>query len=257
MKDNFIRKIFIPLLLVLTTVISTAQNKDKYESYFFPHKEGNKWGFVNKYGHYRIEPIFQEVYPFFEGLAVVKKKGKYGFINVTGNTIIDYKYDDAKSFKNSFAWVKKNGLEALIAKDGSLFMNYWFVRIEPFNNGYAKVVFKNDSISNTVNDEYIVAYIDKNGNQLSGKWFSGGGNFNKGVAKISIEEEYYFLDTSGYIKERVCDECDEATPFNPNLRADKIAFFPKGEHVLSTIIINRLKYPEYAIRNGIQGKVSV
>lgn len=58
----------------------------------------NKYGYINKYGDYKIAPKFESAFPFSEGLAVIQIDGKFGFINTEGNIVIDCIYDHANSF---------------------------------------------------------------------------------------------------------------------------------------------------------------
>ncbi len=246
------------LILFLSIAINNFAQSNKYSKIFcYPHLSQGKWGYVNRSGNQVIIYQFEEAYPFIDNRALVKEKGKYGFIDIMGKKPIKCIYDDAKPFQSSFAWVKKNGRETLLGLDGTPFLNYWFIKIGQFTNGFAKVVFKNDSLSGMVNDEYIVAYMDKKGDQLAGKWFSGGGSFKDGRAKVSISGEYFYIDTLGRIVQRNCDECDEATPFDPNYKVQEMPKFPGSEFGLRKFIETNLKYPKKAQKYRIEGMVYV
>lgn len=248
-----------PLILfaMLFSVTSLCQEYYDFNETFYPLIWKKKWGYVNKYGSPKISPKFEEAFPFFEDLALVKVNGKYGFINHNGKLVIECKYDNAKSFSNGFAWVKKDGLETLIDHQGTPFMNHWFTQIGSFKNGFARVLFKNDNLSPLLKDEFIVAYINKNGDQLLSKWFSGGKDFENGKAKVNISGEYYFLDTLGRIETATCDICEEAAPLDLNYKIDKEAQFPGGDLELRKYIDKHIEYPKEAIKRGVQGKVYV
>ncbi|HEF3474383.1 TPA: WG repeat-containing protein, partial [Campylobacter coli] len=53
-----------------------------------------KWGFIDKNGEFVIEPKFDGVGNFSEGLARVELNGKYGFIDKSGKIVIEPKFDD-------------------------------------------------------------------------------------------------------------------------------------------------------------------
>jgi hypothetical protein len=58
---------------------------------------GGKWGFVDKNGNIVINPTFDYVYNFSEGIAAVKIGDKYGFIDTAGVLIVPCEYDEVKS----------------------------------------------------------------------------------------------------------------------------------------------------------------
>ncbi|MFH5163641.1 WG repeat-containing protein [Campylobacter coli] len=55
-----------------------------------------KYGFIDKSGKIVIEPKFDGVGNFSEGLAKVKLNGKYGFIDKSGKIVIEPKFDDIR-----------------------------------------------------------------------------------------------------------------------------------------------------------------
>ncbi|ECH5021687.1 WG repeat-containing protein, partial [Campylobacter coli] len=52
------------------------------------------WGFIDKSGKIVIEPKFDGVGNFSEGLAGVELNGKWGFIDKSGKIVIEPKFDD-------------------------------------------------------------------------------------------------------------------------------------------------------------------
>ena len=70
---------------------------------------GGKWGFIDKQGKMVIDPQFDAVRPFANGLAVVRigddKTGKWGFIDPQGKFVINPQFDDAGSFSGGLAAV--------------------------------------------------------------------------------------------------------------------------------------------------------
>ncbi|EDJ0203504.1 WG repeat-containing protein, partial [Campylobacter coli] len=51
-------------------------------------------GFIDKSGKIVIEPIFDDIWDFREGLAGVKLNGKWGFIDKSGKIVIEPIFDD-------------------------------------------------------------------------------------------------------------------------------------------------------------------
>ena len=68
-----------------------------------------------------IEPQFDTVQRFSEGLAAVNVKGQWLYVDIEGDIVVQPRYMDAVSpFKNGLAWVEKNGMWAYINIDGQL-----------------------------------------------------------------------------------------------------------------------------------------
>jgi hypothetical protein len=99
----------------------------------------NKYGFANM-NNIVIDPKFDFVYPFSEGLAIFNKGctlkkemngdhvivdgGKLGYINKEGVIIINAQYDYAESFTNNCARVVLNEQKILIDKNGKI-IGHW------------------------------------------------------------------------------------------------------------------------------------
>lgn len=69
-------------------------------------------GYIDTSGKKVIPDIFEEIYPFSEGLAVVKQYELYGYINESGEYVIEPLYESATSFSNGVAFVSA-GLSAI------------------------------------------------------------------------------------------------------------------------------------------------
>ena len=72
---------------------------------------GNKWGFIDKTGKEVVEKKYDDIDPFFEGMAVVKIKDKdgsgdkEGYIDNTGKEVVEPKYDFAAFFEDGMGEV--------------------------------------------------------------------------------------------------------------------------------------------------------
>ncbi len=78
-------------------------------------KDDSEWGFINKKGEMVIEPQFQELTTFKEGLAPVKR-GWWGYINQSGETVVPVQFKTAGVFSEGVAWVSKDGLHSFLIK---------------------------------------------------------------------------------------------------------------------------------------------
>lgn len=66
-----------------------------------------KWGFVDRSGEMVIEPQFDMVFSFSEGLAPVQVDGKWGYIDRTGEFAVEPR------FESEFGFPFPEGLAAL------------------------------------------------------------------------------------------------------------------------------------------------
>ena len=68
-----------------------------------------KWGYIDTYGETVIDPVFDWVYDFSDGLAVFRvgewDGGKRGYIDRQGDVVIEPRFDWAYSFENGVAHV--------------------------------------------------------------------------------------------------------------------------------------------------------
>ncbi|AEH01914.1 WG repeat-containing protein [Lacinutrix sp. 5H-3-7-4] len=84
-------------------------------------KKDGKIGFINKNGDWIVEPQFDKVRAFVNGLAPVLKNKKWGYIDTSGTLVIPHQYRDAEIFsKDGLAPVKLNKFWGFIDKTGKL-----------------------------------------------------------------------------------------------------------------------------------------
>lgn len=67
-----------------------------------------------------IEPEYEAIANFSEGLALLKKDGKWGYANMRGEVVIAPQFERAGDFLNGRARVEKFGEVFLINKKGQL-----------------------------------------------------------------------------------------------------------------------------------------
>ena len=67
----------------------------------------SKYGFIDKSGKVVIEPQFDNVSAFSEGLAKVEKDDKWGFIDKNGKVVVEPQFDDAEPFSEGLAKVRR------------------------------------------------------------------------------------------------------------------------------------------------------
>lgn len=74
--------------------------------YVIVNETKDKYGFINSDKNIIVEPKYDQVFNFKEGLAVVSMNSLYGYIDTNGVEIIPIQYRDAKSFSEGLAGVQ-------------------------------------------------------------------------------------------------------------------------------------------------------
>jgi hypothetical protein len=136
-------------------------------------KKNDKVGFVNSNGDWIVEPIYDKVKSFKNGLAPVCKEKKWGYINKTGTVVISLQYRDAELFSNDgLAPVKSEKLWGFINSEGKEVIAQKYIittgglslfkkNVEKgFINGLARVKHKK-----------TWGFINTNGELLNNTWF--------------------------------------------------------------------------------------
>lgn len=70
----------------------------------------NKWGYIDESGEMIIKPVYEFARDFHDGYAAVKIRSivgtRWGYINKDGEIVISPKYDEAGEFSNGIAYVR-------------------------------------------------------------------------------------------------------------------------------------------------------
>lgn len=117
--------------------------------------KNGKWGFNNGLQTV-IEPAYDEVFFFKEGLACVEQDGLFGFINETGEMVIEPTYDVALSFSEGLAAVLVNEKYGYINKENVMVIPATYEAATAFEEGKARV--KEDGRWMSIDPEGNVIY---------------------------------------------------------------------------------------------------
>ena len=86
-------------------------------------EEHNFMGLKNSKGIIIVPPIYEQIYAFFDGIAVVQKNNKYGYLNTYGELLADCLYDDAFDIFEMFYEDLNNSNDYLSIKVGLVHVN--------------------------------------------------------------------------------------------------------------------------------------
>ena len=82
-----------------------------------------KYGYIDKTGHFVIEPQFNNALPFSEDMAAVMignvQFERWGYIDMTGSLVINYQYDRVRGFAEGLSPVMEDNKWIFIDKQGN------------------------------------------------------------------------------------------------------------------------------------------
>lgn len=191
----------------------------KFNDGIFAFKHNEKWGWMGINGKIAIEPEYNWVSQFVEGLAIFSTKGiwKDGFYNAItmgcidflGNIIIPEEYEliQLSKYKNNVVFVKNNGKYGMLDKNGKTIVTCKYDGIEECGNNIFRTKI-NSSLSDG-NCKYRYGIILLSGKVLCDPIYDGvwGNSFNKNhpYAIVKNNDQFLVLDSEGaYISSFRC-----------------------------------------------------
>lgn len=168
-------------------------------------RKGEKlWGYIDTSGEFAITPRFATslddyVYPFSDGLAMIKVKGKFGYIDHSGAFVIEPKWLDGASFSDGMARVVAEG-PCVYVPDGACGL---------FNPRFVGGKEGGDPPS------CKFTYIDRTGHVIGEDRFDYARDFSEGLAPVQIGSLWGFIDkTAAHV---VSPRFEDAEPFSSGL----------------------------------------
>jgi hypothetical protein len=146
----------------------------------------DKWGFIDNKGNWVIQPMFDDNYNFIDGIARASINDKWGFIDKKGNWVIQPMFDGIADFSDGIADASINEKWGFIDEKGNWVIQPMFDEIGDFSDGFAHA---------SINDKW--GFIDKKGNWVIQPMFDDIGEFKDGIARASINDKWGLIDKKG------------------------------------------------------------
>ena len=176
-------------------LLDSGQKPENIFDYVYDFKEGfaiiqlnGKWNFISQEGKIISNTWFDYVFDFSDGFAVVVLNRKYNFINIDGKLLNDTWFDEIPVFKDGFARVKLNRKYNFINQEGNLLSDIWFDDVSNFIEGFARV---------KLNNKYN--FVNTEGKLLSDIWFENTSDFKDGFARVKLNGKWNCINTEGKI----------------------------------------------------------
>jgi hypothetical protein len=186
-----------------------------------PKHEGQKVGFVDEHGEFKINPTFDDALPFSDGLAAIQINKKWGFIDAVGHQIIQPKFSNAYYFREGvgIAQLPDSG-DVLIDKSGKvLATEYGFVDL--VSNGRVPATRGGKN-----------GYLDLRGEVVIPLVYDDGRSFSDGLASVKKENKWGYVDRDG--RTVIPFDFDEAGQFGnglaPARAGTRTGFINKSGH---------------------------
>lgn len=113
-----------------------------------------KMCYIDINGNKMIPALFDEAYPFEDGLALVENNNKCYYVNLEGKTVLEPEFEDFGSFSEGLAWFRKDGKYGYMDKEGKIVIPPVHETMDSFRDG---VAFSNPK---------LMKLIDKQGNPV-------------------------------------------------------------------------------------------
>ena len=140
----------------------------------FAVRVGGRFGFIDANGQMVIDPKFERVGRFQEGLCVATESGRDGYIDATGAWIITARFAAAGSFREGRAVVRESdkGGYGYIDRTGMLVISHQYDAASDFVDGVARVghATKLGKLKGSIADvgvECWYEYIDPQGRRVA------------------------------------------------------------------------------------------
>jgi len=134
-----------------------------------------------------IQPIYDYIGDFREGLAVISIEGRSGFINTKGDVVIPLSFNGASDFHEGMAVVEVDGKWGFIDTSGKVVIQPSYNCALDFSEGLAPVQLSDGKWE----------FINKKGNIVVQPKYERAASFSEGLAFIELNGKKGFIDTKG------------------------------------------------------------
>lgn len=161
------------------------------------HYPRRRMGFIDRKGQVVIEPGFEVVQDFGEGLAAVRIKSdeRWGFIDRAGKRVIGAEYEAAGRFSEGLCAVKQGGRWGYIDKDGDWLIPPAYAEARQFLEGLAPA-----------REGELWGYINQDGDWVIRPAYDNfeayahpgdAGVFENGLARVTFKGKMIYIDPTG------------------------------------------------------------
>ena len=155
-------------------------------------RKSRKWGFVGKSGIV-VEPSFDDVRPFHDGLAGAQLGGKWGLIDLTGSWVVKPQFSRVGMYSEGLAPVAVGEAWGFVDRTGKMVIAPKFASALAFSDGRAAVT--------VLNAENVPThgFIDRDGKLIVPAAYRGVSDYHNERAMVFDGKGYGYIDKSGKV----------------------------------------------------------
>ena len=172
--------------------IQSVQQYDELSPFFegmAAVRKGGRWGFINTKGENIIACSYDEVHNFKDGISIVYKDSKHGLLNTKGEELFMGEYDDIRYFGNNLIGVRKGGKYGFIDIHGKEILPFKYDGCDGCGDADVVSVRQGQKygLINLTGEEVFPCKYD----------FIPYNGFNNGISIVKNHEKFGCINTKG------------------------------------------------------------
>ena len=144
------------------------------------------YGFMDELGELAIQPQFQQVGEFHDGLVRIQEKGLWGFADTSGTVVIPPQYREVGDFSEGRARFRNRRYWGYINRHGEVIVPESYLRAGDFHGGLA-----------WIQQDKFYGFIGLDGQIVIDPAFSKAGDFWEGLAPARRKGNWGLIGTDG------------------------------------------------------------
>lgn len=156
-----------------------------------PFRQGDLWGFADSAGQVLIQPGYQSVQPFREGLAIVMRDSLYGVIDKKGREVVPIKFLNILPSACGLLTLRTSAGYILLGIDGKRLTQDVYQKVFPSTCSEDRIPVIQDG---------KIAYLDRTGKNLTGYIYDDAYPFHHGVAPVKKNGKWGLLAANGKVR---------------------------------------------------------
>lgn len=191
MIDSLGHTVISPQYIQMTSFYQGAAKVKRGQEQFYIDPQGNRLKHPpSNFTQWHNPDKFEEVHPFYEGIAAYRLGKLWGFVRENGQVLFQATFQEATDFYNGYALVRAKNKRLFVDKYGQYMKELpndteWLDRARPF----FKVIWQDKKCG----------FLSRNGVELSNPKFSYLGDFKEAFAPVAVSDFYGIADRKGNI----------------------------------------------------------
>ncbi|MDF2925692.1 MAG: repeat protein [Paenibacillaceae bacterium] len=150
--------------------------------------KGTQWGYIDAAGKMILLPVYNYAMPFQDnGLAIVDQNGHSGVIDTEGRFVVEPRYDSINPFSEGLAVASDSKGAKVINESGAVITDREYPYINSFSDGRALFT------AGVPSNQQTYGYLDTSGKEIIPARYLEGTDFADSRAVVKVKEQEYML----------------------------------------------------------------